>query len=173
MFFLFVKMYIVPTPLWMKEWNKNLPVSWYLQWWLYWGPHLRLSSRLTPHLQRVWSRAQGWIQPLGRLWWLPGRVLSTIWGGVWPTRFFLLSCSRSSFAEAEPWCYALLRTLSWSLQYHRGWFLFLVKLFSAVESTVMAVPITAVKLVHSLRLRVETVDGKFRDRTEKTSDKLK
>ena len=36
-------------------------------------------------------------------------------------KIFLLSYFQSSFAEAEPWCYALLRTLSWSLQYHRGW----------------------------------------------------
>ena len=42
-------------------------------------------------------------------------------------------------------------------QLTHGFVSFVVKLFSAVERTVMAVPITPVELIHSLRLRVETV----------------
>ena len=39
------------------------------------------------------------------------------------SRIFSLSYSQSNSVEADPWCYALLRSISWSLQYRRGWFL--------------------------------------------------
>ena len=42
-------------------------------------------------------------------------------------------------------------------QLTHGFVSFVVKFFSAVGRTVMAVPITPVELIHSLRLRVETV----------------
>ena len=46
-------------------------------------------------------------------------------------------------------------------QFRHRFVSFLVNFFSAVESAVMAVPITPPKLVHSLRLNIETVDRKF------------